>query len=144
MAENREQWSVHDWQPFGLAPGDPLVDHGFLELGVAVQASLWVQSGDVLSDCLGVENRLVVSLEVWELSSQSRCLLACCNVDLKLGACNLGHSLNHEAHLIRSSIKMKIQSLLIDEKLPLVMNMITSNFVALGVPLLGIVLIVGF
>lgn len=134
---------MHDWEPSGLAPGDPFIDHGFLELGVAIQTSLWIQSCNVLSYSLRVKDLIVLGLKIWESSSDSWSLLFRTKVHFNFSSRNISHGFNHKSLLILIIVNKQVQFVLVNEILFLLVIVTTSSFEAFGVPGLFIKLIMG-
>jgi len=134
---------MHNWEPFSLTPRDPFIYHCFLELSLPVQTSLWVQSGNMLSNCFRVKNLIILSLKVWESSSHSWGLLLSSMVHFNLCPSNISNSFNHKSLLILIIVNKKVQFVLVDEVFFLVVIVITSSFEAFGVPGLFIKLLIG-
>lgn len=75
VAENWQEGPVHYRKPFGLTPGNPFVNLSLLELTVAIETCLRIESGDVLSYCLCIEDSFIFSDKVRIFLNQSWSLL---------------------------------------------------------------------
>lgn len=71
----------------------------------------------MLSDCLSIEDGLVFGNHVWVTTNESFGLFVRAQLNVDLCANDIGHSLDHQTHLIRCLIEIKIELLRI-HKIP--------------------------
>jgi len=129
IAKNWHQWPVHHWNPLELAPGDPLINHGFLELGVTIQTCLWIESCNVLCNSLSIKNGLILSDKVGIFLHEGRRLSILCKSNIDLGLSNFCNSLYHESHPILRIVKIQIQVLLVNEVLLFIVIMAMADLI---------------
>lgn len=139
---------MHYRQPLLLAPRNPLINLGFLELSISIQTSLWIESSNVLCNCLSIKYSFIFSYHIRELLEKSRSVLVISEPNIKFCPCNVCNCLDHKTHSVLGTVKVQIKFLLV-YKVSLFIVLVSMAFVisvineVIGIPLFAIKLIMG-